>query len=97
MNKDTLQTVARMIVKMIAGWLVIHGALNANQASTPMAQTIMEELAGGIVSAVSLWWSKKHQVAIAATGNTQTFTKAPSLPTPAIPPTPPPPSPPTVT
>lgn len=83
MNSDTIQTLARFLLKLLTGALVAHGAQHITDATV---QAGLEELLATGLGALSLWWSSKHQKAIAASGSTQTFSKS-DLP--GIPPTPP--------
>ena len=74
MNTDTVQTVLRLLLKMVAGYLVAHGLLDSSQV-TDQSLTIL----GGIVmSALGLLWSKVHQESIARKGSTQFFSRPPT-------------------
>lgn len=80
MNKDTLQTIARFFLKGAVFLLAAHGVQHAKDLDTPVMETVVEEVLAALVGAASLWWSKRHQEAIARTGDTETFKKADASP-----------------
>ncbi len=72
MNSDTLQTLLRLLIKMVAGYLVGKGLIDSHSVT----DNAVQEIAGVVLGILGLVLSRFHQQTIAAKGQTQFLTKS---------------------